>query len=153
MKKNYIYLIVWCFAVLFLPIAYYYWYALPKLERDKFEYQIEKDRKAEEKKEQEQKEAERKETEKLNNYTNCKARAVMQYDLDLESVCEASYNFCKESVVDSWNNLWLTPKKTYAECEQHKMKDWQCVVMSNLNNWREKRYKEALEECDKLLKL
>lgn len=153
MKKSYITLIVVWFIILFLPIAYYYWYALPKLERDKFEYQVNKDREAEQKKIREKEEAEEKEMQKKIDYEECKQSAINIYDIELEWVCEASYNWCKESV-DSYNALWLTyyPKRDYWECEKHKFKDWWCMVITNFNNSREQRYKTALAECDKILK-
>lgn len=155
MKRNYIFLIVWGFIILFLPIAYYYWYALPKLERDKFEYQMEKDRKAEEKKIKEQQEAERKEKEKKQEYEWCKLLAEIQHDSELKWVCEASYNACKE-LVDRYNRdlpNFMT-RKTYNECDKYKYKEWKwCIVMTNLDSSREERYKTALKECDKILNL
>lgn len=150
MNKNTL-LICTAIVVIWLPILYYYWIALPSLEREKFEYQKKLDQEEKDKKAQDEYNKQIAEETRKQNYMDCINDAEYQYDMDLYDVCEASYNFCIESV-DSYNALWLTyyPQRSHDECEKHKMKDWQCIIYEQLNEGRETRHKDALAKCEKL---
>ena len=152
MKKQTLFIGI-AFIILFLPMAYYYGYAKPHLEREKFEYQKRQDQELKDKKAQEEYDKRVEENEKKQNYDNCIKQADIEYNNTLISVCEASYKLCVENV-DSYNALWLTyyPKKTYDECEKFKFnyEDNSCMFYEQFNKGREENYKTALDKCERL---
>jgi len=146
MKKKLIWIVVILVA---LPVAYYYWIAKPSLEREKFEYQKRLDQEEKDKKAQEEYDKRVAEQERKEKYENCIRLADVQYDADLESVCNLSYDFCIDSI-KNWNNtVWkYNWYKNNSECDKHKFVNWGCAFYVQLNEPRETRYKQALERCD-----
>ena len=106
-------LIVW------LSIAYYYWYSLPKLEREKIEYQIEQNRK-EEKMEQEKLEQERIEKEKLEQ-ERIKQEKLEQERVEKENEIKRKEELerQKQAVQKEEYCKWIR-NKAYAEIESIK---------------------------------
>ena len=151
MKKTNTILLICLITLVWLPVAYYYWIALPSLEREKFEYQKKLDQEAKDKKAQEEYDKWLDEENNKKNYRECITQADIQYNNELESVCEQSYKFCINSI-DNWNStMWkYDGMKNYSECDEHKYKDWWCTFYVNLNEYRETKHKEALDRCEKM---
>lgn len=164
MKKNYIFLIVWWFLILFIPIAYYFCYALPqhnlalqKIEQDRLDYQKEKDRKAEEAKELEQLRIEREKEEKLERYQDCISAATRDYNNNLSGYCNMWYQECKQNIDDYNRNLsqkydyyWNSNEKWYWDCEKYKFKNNQCFLWDKYSKERENAYERAIKYCETL---
>lgn len=136
MKK----LIIILFLLLFLPIGYYFCYALPQhnkelqqIERDKLEYLKEQDSKRE------------------YLYDNCIDTANKWRSDNFNEYCELSYKMCVDNVKAYWN--WFVPnQQSYSVCEKYKMdKDGNCYLLDNYaKDWKE-WYEKQLEICNRYL--
>lgn len=164
MKKNYIILIISCFIVLFIPVTYYFCYALPKhnerlqeIEYEKFVYEQNRDRLEQERLEQEKADKEYKEREeqqakikeeqdRINNYNNCINWANQKRREDFSNYCKLSYSMCLEEL-ENYNKSALY-KLPNSECDKYIEKDWQCHLYDIYAKKREDEYNRNLKQCD-----
>ncbi len=147
-EKNKIILIIW--LIVFTPIAYYFFYALPKHNTSILEYQKEKDRIENERIENEK-------YEKENSYSSCLEQAEEQKSLDRENYCNAWYKECTiiidEYNKEYWNTYeydWTSRRKSYAECEKFAYKNWWCMIKTEYWNKIDKSFEDAKETCLKI---
>lgn len=164
MKKWYIILIVWLFIILFIPIAYYYFYALPQhnlaiqqIEYEKFIYEQDRDRLEQERLEQEKADREYKEWEqqqakikqeqdRINNYNNCINTANQTRKKDFSTYCKLSYAMCTEEL-EAYNKTTFN-KLPISECDKYIENNGQCHLYDVYAKKREDEYNRNIKQCD-----
>ncbi len=145
-------LIVIGFIILFLPVSYYFFIALPnhnnalqQIEIDKLEYQKEQDRKQEkyevelEQKKQEEKRA------MEEKYYECIDKAEDNKTWKLQWYCKSMYDSCMK-----WNSIESNYWSNLEWCEQYNLK-WkgECSVSSATVETVEASYQKEKDYCNK----
>ena len=155
-------LIIIGFILLFLPVSYYFFIALPnhnsalqQIEIDKLEYQKEQNSLREKKEQEERDRIETEKREKQERYDNCIHEANKNYDESLKDYCEMWYRDCKMQVQEHNRNLsekfdyyWNSNELNVdSECSKFKYKNNWCFTMDKYSEKREEVYKKAIDYC------
>lgn len=142
-------------VLIFIPIAYYYWYALPEYNKQKLNFEKEKYYDEITKEEERLKKMEAEKIVKEFWLENCLTDAGgVQYLSDWENECKA----WKYQVDDEWNDCrwriysWETDEENKTRCKTSTSdytldENWNCLLPKNRSEKVEEMLKERKDEC------